>query len=364
MQTQLNISLPNAQYPIIIDSDHFDLSVIRGWLKGKKIMVVSNEIVAPLYLAEVSALFAGHAVHTCILKDGERHKNSTSWLQILDALAANHFNRSDVLVSLGGGIVCDITGFAAASWMRGMSFIQIPTTLLSQIDASVGGKTGFNHPQGKNMIGAFHQPKAVIINARTLQTLPSREFNAGIGEAIKYAGINQIEFYAWLTEQKHAISNLNEAALMELIARCCRFKADVVEQDEKEHGVRALLNLGHTFGHAIETVSDYQYLHGEAVALGMVMAAELSANLNQCSADIRKMLENLLQAFDLPIMLDKEHAAEAVLESMRSDKKVINDQHRLILFKGMGNAFIAEGVKEPDILKAIKACTFSAQINV
>lgn len=364
MQTQLNITLPNAQYPIIIDSDHFDLTAIRPWLEGKKVMIVTNEIVGPLYLAEIIALFAGHVVHHCVLKDGEAHKNSSSWLQILDALAANRFNRSDVLVSLGGGIVCDITGFAAASWMRGMSFIQIPTTLLSQIDASVGGKTGFNHPQGKNMIGAFHQPKAVIINARTLQTLPAREFNAGIGEAIKYAGINQAEFYVWLTTNKQAIKAMDQKVLMGLIASCCRFKTEVVEQDETEQGVRALLNLGHTFGHAIETVSNYQYLHGEAVALGMVMAAELSFDLKLCSADIRKMLENLLQAFDLPIMLDLEHSAEAVLKLMKSDKKVINDQHRLILFKGMGKAFIAEGVTDHDILKAIKSCTSLPPVKV
>lgn len=364
MQTQLNITLPNAQYPIIIDSDDFDLSVLKDWLKDKKIMIVTNEIVAPLYLSEVSALFAGHVVHSCVLKDGEQHKNNASWMQILDVLAANHFNRSDVLISLGGGIVCDITGFAAASWMRGMAFVQIPTTLLSQIDASVGGKTGFNHPQGKNMIGAFHQPQAVIINARTLRTLPSREFNAGIGEAIKYAGINQVEFYTWLTDHKQAIKDQDKTVLMALIASCCRFKTEVVEQDETEQGVRALLNLGHTFGHAIETVSNYQYLHGEAVALGMVMAAELSANLNLCSADIRKMLENLLQAFDLPIMLGMEHAAEAVLRLMKSDKKVINNQHRLILLKGMGEAFIAEGVNEKDILKAIKSCSASTPEKV
>ncbi|TDR20404.1 3-dehydroquinate synthase [Marinicella litoralis] len=359
MQTQLNITLPNAQYPIIIDSDQFDISDLRPWLKDKKVMVVTNEIVAPLYLADVLNLFEGHVVHSCVLKDGEQHKNSSSWLQILDALAVHRFNRSDVLVSLGGGIVCDMTGFAAASWMRGMSFIQMPTTLLSQIDASVGGKTGFNHPQGKNMIGAFHQPKAVIINAKTLATLPVREFNAGIGEAIKYAGINQPTFYAWLSENMHAIKAQNQKVLMELIASCCQFKTQLVEQDEKEQGVRALLNLGHTFGHAIETVSDYHYLHGEAVALGMVMAAELSANLRLCSADIRKMLENLLQAFDLPIMLDADYPAEVVLQRMKSDKKVINDHHRLILLKGMGQAFIAEGVNDHDILQAIKACTYS-----
>ena len=356
MQTQLDINLPQSQYPIIIDSDAFDLTQLQSWLSGRKVMIVSNEVVAPLYLAEVKTLFEGHAVHHCVVGDGEVHKNSASWLHILNALAEHQFNRSDVLVSLGGGIVCDMTGFAAASWMRGMAFIQMPTTLLSQIDASVGGKTGINHPQGKNLIGAFHQPQAVIINARTLQTLPSREFNAGIGEAIKYAGINQPDFYAWLHDNQAAIKNQDQAVLMSLIAQCCQFKADVVEQDEKELGVRALLNLGHTFGHAIETATNYQYLHGEAVALGMVMAAELSANLGYCEPHIRKMLENLLQAFDLPIMLEDTVDVNELLRLMKSDKKVINDQHRLILLKGMGQAFIAEGIKDADILQAIKAC--------
>lgn len=356
MQKQLSIDLPHSHYPIVIDTEAFDFSGQMNWLKGKKIMVVSNDVVAPLYLNEVTQLFKQNSVHHCVIGDGEEHKNCNSWMKIMDALAAAQFNRSDVLVSLGGGIVCDITGFAAASWMRGMAFIQVPTTLLSQIDASVGGKTGFNHPKGKNMVGAFHQPQAVIINAKTLKTLPSREFNAGIGEAIKYAGINQLWFYDWLADNQTAIVNQDEAILMELIAHCCEFKTDIVEQDEKEQGVRALLNLGHTFGHAIETVSGYRYLHGEAVALGMVMAAELSAQLGHCSVDIRKMLENLLQAFDLPIKLDGSYAAAEILQLMKSDKKVINDQHRLILLKGMGQAFIAEGVNDDDILQAISTC--------
>jgi 3-dehydroquinate synthase len=356
MQKQLNIAFPNVQYPIVIDSDQFDFSLLQNWLQGKKVMVVSNDVVAPFYMDELKRLFKNHKVYDCIIGDGESHKNQQSWLKIIDALAEAQFNRSDVLVSLGGGIVCDITGFAAASWMRGMAFIQVPTTLLSQIDASVGGKTGINHSKGKNMVGAFHQPKAVIINAKTLKTLPPREFNAGIGEAIKYAGINQAWFFEWLVQNQQAIQSMDEAVLMELIAHCCEFKTTIVEQDEKEQGVRALLNLGHTFGHAIETVSQYRYLHGEAVALGMVMAAELSAQLGHCATDIRKMLENLLQAFDLPIKLDNSYSAEDILKLMKSDKKVINDQHRLILLKGLGQAFIAEGVEDAQILPAITSC--------
>ncbi len=354
--TEVNISLPGSQYPIVIHADQFDVNRIRPQLSQRKIMVVSNETVAPLYLDQVTALFPDNPVFSCVLPDGEVYKNIDSWQTILNALAQHQFNRSDCLLSLGGGVICDMTGYAAASWMRGIDFIQMPTTLLSQIDASVGGKTGINHPQGKNLIGAFHQPLAVIINASTLQTLPTREFNAGIGEAVKYGGINQVQFFQWLDKHQAAIRAQNADTLIELISQCCQFKAAVVEQDEKEQGMRALLNLGHTFGHAIETATNYRTLHGEAVALGMVMAAELSCQLGYCEADIRKMLENLLQAFDLPIMLDSDITAETLLHLMKSDKKVINDQHRLILMKGMGQAFIAAGVKDAEIIQAIHTC--------
>ncbi|MGJ8662158.1 MAG: 3-dehydroquinate synthase [Marinicella sp.] len=361
--TQVDISLPGDQYPIIIHPNQFDMTCLKEKLTKRKVMIVTNETVAPLYLEEVTALFADNSVFECILPDGESHKNVNSWQLILDALAQNQFNRSDLLVSLGGGVICDMTGFAAASWMRGIDFIQMPTTLLAQIDASVGGKTGINHPQGKNLIGAFHQPQAVIINVNTLNTLPMREFNAGIGEAIKYGGIDQINFFNWLNTQVKNIKNKDADVLMTLIAQCCQFKADIVEQDEKEQGIRALLNLGHTFGHAIETATSYQYLHGEAVALGMVMAAELSVQLGYCDGDIRKMLENLLQAFDLPIMLDSNVSAKTLLELMKSDKKVINDQHRLILMKGMGKAFIADGVKDSEIILALESCLAAASKN-
>ncbi len=354
--TQVDISLPGGSYPIIIHPDQFDVSSIDSLTPGRKVMVVTNDTVAPLYLAAVEQQLANQQVFNCVLPDGEIHKNVNSWQTILDALARHQFNRSDLLISLGGGVICDMTGFAAASWMRGIDFIQMPTTLLSQIDASVGGKTGINHPKGKNLIGAFHQPRAVIINISCLKTLPQREFNAGIGEAIKYGGIDQVEFFHWLAAQVDSIKAQDPGALMHLISQCCHFKADIVEQDEKEQGVRALLNLGHTFGHAIETGTQYQYLHGEAVALGMVMAAELSAQLGHCSADIRKMLENLLQAYDLPIMLDSAITAESLLNLMKSDKKVINNQHRLILMKGLGAAFIAEEVKDSDILGALQSC--------
>ena len=353
---QLTINLPGGSYPILIHADRFALDDIRELWLNRKVMIVTNRVVAPLYLEAVQQLFGDQPVFSCILPDGEEHKTVASWQTILDALAEYQFNRSDLLVSLGGGVICDMTGFAAASWMRGIDFIQIPTTLLSQIDASVGGKTGINHPHGKNLIGAFHQPQAVVINASTLQSLPTREFNAGIGEAIKYGGINQAGFFHWLADQVSAIKALDPDTLMSLISQCCAFKADIVEQDEKEHGVRALLNLGHTFGHAIETATEYRCLHGEAVALGMVMAAEMSAQLGHASPEIRKMLENLLQAFDLPIMLDSTISPGDLLNLMKSDKKVVNDQHRLILMRGLGDAFIADGVTDADILNTLNRC--------
>ncbi len=353
---QVNISLPDNTYPIIIDLQAFNLSGLEQELTKRKIMVVSNTTVAPLYLDHIVDLFPENKVFTCVLEDGEVHKNVRSWQRILDALAEHQFNRSDLLISLGGGVICDMTGFAAASWMRGIDFIQIPTTLLSQIDASVGGKTGINHSKGKNLIGAFHQPKAVIVNIKTLNTLPEREFNAGIGEAIKYGGIDQPDFFYWLSSHVDSIKNRDADVLQNLIAKCCEFKAEIVEQDEKEQGKRALLNLGHTFGHAIEIATHYHYLHGEAVALGMVMAAELSAQLGHCDVGIRKMLENLLQAFDLPIKLDVNVSSDELLQLMKADKKVVNDQHRLILMRGLGAAFIAEGVKDSEILITLQSC--------
>lgn len=352
----LNLDIPGKQYPIIIDQKAFHVADIQSRLKARKIMLVSDENVAPLYLEPLRAEFSDYEVHDCVIKAGENHKNTRSWQMILDALAEHGFNRSDALVAVGGGIVCDITGFAAASWMRGVDFVQVPTSLLAQIDASVGGKTGVNHSAGKNLIGAFHQPQAVLINIATLQTLPPREFNAGIGEAIKYAGINQPEFYNWLHDNRLAIKQQDQTALQHLISECCRFKAEIVRDDEKEQGVRALLNLGHTFGHAIENVSDYRYLHGEAVALGLVMAADLSARLGHAEADLKDRLIELMTAFDLPHSLPARYQTTQLIHAMRLDKKVHSGQHRLILMRGMGQAFIAENVPENAIAETIDAC--------
>lgn len=355
MQT-LSLDIPGKQYPIIIDQQAFHVAVIRDRLKASKIMLVSDDHVAPLYLEPLRTEFSDYEVHECVIGAGEKHKNSDSWQKILNALAENGFTRNDALVAVGGGIICDITGFAAASWMRGVDFVQVPTSLLAQIDASVGGKTGVNHAAGKNLIGAFHQPQAVLINIATLQTLPPREFNAGIGEAIKYAGINQPEFYTWLQDNRLAVKQQDQAAMQHLIAECCRFKAEIVREDEKEQGVRALLNLGHTFGHAIENVSDYRYLHGEAVALGLVMAADLSERLGHAALGLKQQFIDLIEAFDLPCILPDKYTSDAIINAMRLDKKVHSGQHRLILMRGMGDAFIAEGIPEAVIAESIDAC--------
>lgn len=250
-----------------------------------------------------------------------------------------------------------MTGFAAASWMRGIEFIQVPTSLLAQVDASVGGKTGINHKKGKNLIGAFHQPKAVIINTATLKTLSNSQYKSGLGEAIKYGFINQPQFISWLHKNTSAINSLDLSILTELITQCCHFKTDIVQQDEKEGGIRALLNLGHTFAHAIETFTQYKsYTHGQAVSIGMVMAAELSEILGLSNNNLRKELEKHLQQFGLKIKLSKNIDPVELVKLMRLDKKVIANKHRLILMKAIGDSLIKSNVCEENILQAIINC--------
>ncbi len=355
----LPIKLKTCQYNIFINQQAFDFSSVSNKLKNRKIAIISNQTVAPLYLESLQAALTPYnqQLFSLNLKDGEEYKTVASWHCILDFLAENNFTRNDLLISLGGGVICDMTGFAAATWMRGIDFIQVPTSLLAQVDASVGGKTGVNHTHGKNLIGAFHQPQAVIINTSTLKTLPLREFKSGLGETLKYGYINQAPFIKWLDRNSSAILAQDMPILTEVIAKCCQFKAEIVQQDEKESGIRALLNLGHTFAHAIETHSNYQlYTHGEAVAIGMVMAAELSVILNIASNNLRKELEKNLQDFQLLTKLPKEIDTVALVELMRLDKKVLANKHRLILIKKIGETEIHTDVCEKDILQAIKNC--------
>ena len=342
MQT-LNVALAKRSYPIHIGRGLItDASLILPHLKRKHAAIVTNTTVAPLYLAQLSDALqaAGVQVIPIILPDGEAYKNSDTLNSIYDALLQNRCERSTTLIALGGGVIGDLTGYAAATFLRGVPFIQIPTTLLSQVDSSVGGKTGINHPLGKNMIGAFYQPQLVLADIDTLQTLPPREFSAGVAEVIKYGLIRDAQFFDWLERQMAHLMQLDEAVLSEAIYRSCQNKADVVARDEHEQGERALLNLGHTFGHAIENAMGYGvWLHGEAVAAGTMMAADLSQRMNWLSADDVARIKNSLLAANLPLIPPKLGTAK-YLDLMGLDKKVENGKIRLVLQQGIGRAVI------------------------
>ena len=339
----LTVHTQSHDYPIII-TDQCDMAEqVAPYINGQQVLIVTNETVAPLYLQQLQEQLAkSYTVAVCSLPDGEQYKNQASINQIYDALMAQHFNRDVTLIALGGGVVGDMAGFAAASFMRGVNFIQIPTTLLSQVDSSVGGKTGINHSQGKNMIGAFWQPQMVLADMSTLQTLPARELSAGLAEVIKYALIMDIEFLEWLEVNLPAMLALDLAILGEAVKRCCEYKADLVAQDEREAGVRALLNFGHTFGHVIETHEGYgNWLHGEAVAAGMVQAAELSQKMGWLSLDDVARIKRVLTLANLPVN-PPAIATDVALNLMGHDKKVKSGQIRLILLKSLGQAVLTD----------------------
>ena len=342
MQT-LNVALAKRSYPIHIGRGLLsDASLILPHLKRKHVAIVTNTTVAPLYLEQLSDTLqaSGVQVIPIILPDGEAYKNSDTLNSIYDALLQNRCERSTTLIALGGGVIGDLTGYAAATFLRGVPFIQIPTTLLSQVDSSVGGKTGINHPLGKNMIGAFYQPQLVLADIDTLQTLPPREFSAGVAEVIKYGLIRDAQFFDWLERHMAQLMQLDEAVLSEAIYRSCQNKADVVAKDEHEQGERALLNLGHTFGHAIENAMGYGvWLHGEAVAAGTMMAADLSQRMDWLSANDVVRIKNSLLAANLPLVPPKLGAAK-YLDLMGLDKKVENGKIRLVLQQGIGRAVI------------------------
>lgn len=344
----LIVHTQSHDYPIVITAQSGNKTSnmaeqITSYVRGKQLLIVTNETVAPLYLAALQAQLALHfKVAVCILADGEQYKNQASIDKIYDALMAQHFNRDVTLIALGGGVIGDMTGFAAASFMRGVDFIQIPTTLLSQVDSSVGGKTGINHPQGKNMIGAFWQPQMVLADMNTLQTLPERELSAGLAEVIKYALIMDIEFLDWLEEHLPAMMALDLEVLAIAVKRCCQYKADIVAQDEREAGIRAILNFGHTFGHVIETHQGYgNWLHGEAVAAGMVQAAELSQKLGWLSDSDVARVKRVLSLAKLPIT-PPAIDVDTALKLMGHDKKVKQGQIRLILLKSLGEAVLTD----------------------
>ena len=343
MQT-LKVELAGRSYPIHIGRNLIgDASLILPHLKRKHVAVVTNTTVAPLYLEQLtlSLQAAGVSVLPIILPDGEAYKNTQTLNTIYDALLQNRCERSTTLIALGGGVIGDLTGYAAATFLRGVPFIQIPTTLLSQVDSSVGGKTGINHPLGKNMIGAFYQPQVVLADIDTLKTLPPREFSAGMAEVIKYGLMRDAEFFDWLERNVEALMALDEQALSYAIYRSCQNKADLVALDEHEQGDRALLNLGHTFGHAIENAMGYGvWLHGEAVAAGTILAADLSQRLGWLTSLDSKRVTDILQAANLPVTAPNL-GVERYLDLMGHDKKVEDGKIRLVLQQGIGKAVIS-----------------------
>jgi 3-dehydroquinate synthase len=351
---ELEVALGARRYPIRIGPGLLARGDWTGAVKGRDVLVVTDANVAPHYLPRVEAALATHRMRTLVLPPGEQEKTLARFGEAIAALAAMRANRDATIVALGGGVVGDLAGFAAACWMRGIAFLQLPTTLLAMVDSSVGGKTAVDLPEGKNLVGAFHQPAAVIADTDTLATLPPRELRAGLAEVVKYGAIGDPEFFAWIERHGGALLARDPAAIGEAIERSCRHKAAIVARDETEQGERALLNFGHTFGHALETASGYgELLHGEAVAIGMLMAARLSAALGHAPPEDAERLARLLAHLELPLFPRSAIDPAQMLELMRLDKKSVSGQLRLILWRGLGRAEVVPGVPEGDLLRLL-----------
>ena len=358
MMKTLVVELGTRSYPIYIGEGLLARAdILHSHIDGRQVMIVTNETVAPLYLQKAQAALAGSQCHTVILPDGEQYKTWEVLNRIFDALLERQCDRRVTVVALGGGVIGDMAGFAAACYQRGVPFIQIPTTLLAQVDSSVGGKTGVNHPLGKNMIGAFHQPNCVLIDTATLNTLPDRELSAGLAEVIKYGLIRDAAFLEWLEKNMDALLGRDAEVLAAAIERSCRNKAEVVAADERESGVRALLNLGHTFGHAIETGVGYGvWLHGEAVAAGMYMAAALSERLGWISAADVARVEAVIRCARLPVRAPAKLEPERMLELMAVDKKAQEGMIRLVLLKAVGEAVLTADYDPVQLREIIATC--------
>ncbi|PJC85249.1 3-dehydroquinate synthase [Vibrio sp. HA2012] len=357
---RITVELGERSYPITIGAGLFNDPACFSFLSpNKKVVVISNVTVAPLYAEKISALItqAGCEVSVLELPDGEQHKNLTEFEKIMSYLIEGSYSRDVTLVALGGGVIGDLVGFAAACYQRGIDFIQVPTTLLSQVDSSVGGKTAVNHPLGKNMIGAFYQPKSVIIDTDCLGTLPEREFASGMAEVIKYGIIYDYDFFVWLEEHMEQLYALDQQALAYAIARCCSIKAEVVAQDEKESGIRALLNLGHTFGHAIEAELGYgNWLHGEAVSAGTAMAARTAQRQGLIDDVQAERMIAVLQKARLPVHTPANMSFDDFMPHMMRDKKVLSGKLRLVLPSSIGSADVVAEVPGEHIRQAIEAC--------
>lgn len=353
----VNVELKDRAYPIYIGSGLLTNTEVFPLQTNDKVMIVTNPTVAQHYLTPLTQTLEkiGCLVENVQLPDGEQYKTLDSLNKIFTALLKNNHGRDTTIIALGGGVIGDISGYAAASYQRGVRLIQIPTTLLSQVDSSVGGKTAVNHELGKNMIGAFYQPTTVIIDTNTLHTLPKREVSAGLAEVIKYGAILDLEFFNWLEQHIDMLVSLQETELQQCIARCCQIKADIVARDETEKGDRALLNLGHTFGHAIETHLGYgNWLHGEAVSVGMLMAAAYSEKIGMLPIQEVARLEKLLARANLPTISPDTMQPEDYLPHMMRDKKVLAGKLRLVLLKSLGQAYVTKDADHHIVLEAIR----------
>jgi 3-dehydroquinate synthase len=352
----LTVELDDRSYPILIGEGLLQDSAALGrHIPGRDLLLVSNTTVAPLYAGALAQHLPDRRIVQAVLPDGELHKNLATVSRLLDVLVANRFGRDVTIVALGGGVVGDMAGFAAASYQRGVAYVQVPTTLLAQVDSSVGGKTGVNHPGGKNLIGAFHQPVAVIADTATLATLSDRELRAGLAEIIKYGLIRDAAFFDWLEESMDRLLAREPGALARAIRRSCEIKAEIVGRDEREHGERALLNFGHTFGHAIESATGYSgWLHGEAVGAGLAMAAAMSRARGTLDAEQVERVRAILERTGLPTAARDVRAASA-LDHMRIDKKVKAGRVRLVLLRGIGDAYVTGDYADDDLKATVAA---------
>lgn len=351
----IKVDLADRSYPIYIGNSLLSNNeLISSHITSNQVLIVTNQTVAPLYLQFIEKLLIGVNYETLILPDGETYKSLDSFNEVISRLMEKKFSRTCLLIALGGGVIGDLTGFVAACYQRGVKFIQIPTTLLAQVDSSVGGKTAVNHALGKNMIGAFHQPVAVIADTNTLSTLPDREFSAGLAEVIKYGIIRDKAFYSWLEDNVELIMQRDNDAMEYCIERSCINKAEVVAEDETESGIRAILNLGHTFGHAIETALNYkEWLHGEAVGCGMLMAADLSRRLGLLDEDKVNSIHSILERTKLPTSIHENVKADQMFENMKVDKKSRDGVLYLILLNDIGEAIITSDYTEEALKETI-----------
>jgi 3-dehydroquinate synthase len=352
---QISVQLAKRSYPIRIGANLLsDSASLNSLVMGKHALIVSDENVAPHYLANVEGALQNKSYRSIVLPAGEQEKNISRFAELMSILADMKASRDVTLIALGGGVIGDLTGFAAACWMRGVRFVQIPTTLLAMVDSSVGGKTAVDLPSGKNLVGAFHQPVAVIADLNTLKTLPERELRSGLAEIIKYGAAFDVGFFSWLEKHIEELLALDETALTEAISRSCRHKAGVVSRDETEQGERMLLNLGHTFGHAIESEQAYGgLLHGEAVAVGMCLAARLSTQLKRATKTDTERLISLLKRAGLPTNVPEGLDSKALLARMQLDKKAVSGNLRLILWKALGRADVVNDVPHDAILSVL-----------